>query len=445
MKKIFGSSNKNLNKILSCLSLVIVFVTMLILNLKTLYVADDYVYRFFYKSPSPLDAGPVINTFSIPSSMYHHYMLWNGRFVAHSIVQFFMQFDSKVIFDIFNSLAMIALILLLGKTVSILTNKKIHWWELVTLFVFLWFAIPAFGQTVLWLSGAGNYLWMSLIYLGLIYLALKIQKASVINLLIAVVLGFLAGATNENSGPASLVIIFLFAVWQFIKSRKINWFAVVSCVFGLLGFLTMFLSPGSQLRGSKPHLSLMESLTTVRQMTVHQYKWFYLILILLLIVGLVFKKVNWDILIKVIIFMIGHVLSIFVLIMSPEFPLRTMFGATVFLAVATFLLIFSIFDEMQLKASVPLSVILLIVFAISYKSAYQDINHTYQGIKVQYQMIENAKEHHRDSVNVPLILTPKSDYNAYKGTLLMEENHQAWMNMWVAKYFGIKQVSGYFK
>ncbi len=32
--------------------------------------------------------------------------IWNGRFVAHSLVQFFMQFD-KPIFDIFNSIAFI--------------------------------------------------------------------------------------------------------------------------------------------------------------------------------------------------------------------------------------------------------------------------------------------------------------------------------------------------
>lgn len=97
---------------------------MLLLNLKTLYVADDYVYRFVYQSPTPTDVihPERINTFLIPHSMWNHYLLWNGRFVAHSIVQYFMQFNSKVPFDICSSLIYVLLILLMNKFSTKLSN-----------------------------------------------------------------------------------------------------------------------------------------------------------------------------------------------------------------------------------------------------------------------------------------------------------------------------------
>ena len=50
--------------------------------------------------------------FSIVKSQINHWQLWNGRFVAHSIVQFFLQFK-KVYFDVFNTLAYLTLMFLL--------------------------------------------------------------------------------------------------------------------------------------------------------------------------------------------------------------------------------------------------------------------------------------------------------------------------------------------
>lgn len=66
-----------------------------------------------------------ITTLTIPYSMYNHYMNWNGRFVAHSVVQYFMQFDTKLVFDICNSLIFVVLLLLINKFATKLSGKKI--------------------------------------------------------------------------------------------------------------------------------------------------------------------------------------------------------------------------------------------------------------------------------------------------------------------------------
>ncbi|WP_125710119.1 DUF3329 domain-containing protein [Companilactobacillus zhongbaensis] len=443
-KRISNTINSRwFNWLLSGIFLIAVFSAMLLLNSKTLYVADDYVYRFFYQSTYAPDAGPVISTLSIPHSMYNHYMLWNGRFVAHSIVQFFMQFDTKVVFNICNSLAFIALMFLIAKTSSTLTKVKTNWWLLVAIFVYLWFAIPSFGQTVLWVSGSGNYLWTSLIYLGTILIALKHQKETIWLGIVAVILGFLTGATNENSGPAAIVIIFLFAVVKYIQSKKIDWYSLITSIFGLIGFLVMYFSPGSQARGDKPH-SYYQAMIGLKQLVVHQYKWFYLIILILLVAGLLMKKLNKDLLLSAVVFLVGHILSIVVLVMSPEYPLRTLFGATVFLAITFFILVYSLLGNLNFFAEAAISLVILVMFMVSYRTAYIDINTTYIQAERQYQVIEKAKDEHKKSVTVPMVLTPKSDYNAFKGTLLLDTNSGAWMNMWVAKFFGIDQISGKF-
>ncbi|WP_272950471.1 DUF6056 family protein, partial [Companilactobacillus halodurans] len=37
--------------ILSAIVLVLVFIILMILNMKTMYTADDYIYRFVYHTP----------------------------------------------------------------------------------------------------------------------------------------------------------------------------------------------------------------------------------------------------------------------------------------------------------------------------------------------------------------------------------------------------------
>ncbi|MDK8541705.1 MAG: DUF6056 family protein, partial [Enterococcus faecalis] len=88
-------------------------VPIFLLNQKTGYTSDDYSYHFFYESYLPSKYPKEINNFwDIIHSQYNHYHSWNGRYVAHTIVQFFMQYD-KLLFNILNSLAFVALLFII--------------------------------------------------------------------------------------------------------------------------------------------------------------------------------------------------------------------------------------------------------------------------------------------------------------------------------------------
>ena len=156
--------------------MVFVFVLNFVLNHLTHYTSDDYAYRYIFEPHLP-SANPekIDGIFSIIKSQILHYQLWNGRFVAHSIVQFFMQYN-KVIFNLFNSLIFILLgyiIYFIIKKVSNINNKVETFFFIFTL---LWLFTPEFGKSVLWLSGAGNYLWTSIIYSSFLLFNLKTQK-----------------------------------------------------------------------------------------------------------------------------------------------------------------------------------------------------------------------------------------------------------------------------
>lgn len=419
---------------------------MLLLNWKTLYVADDYVYRFVYQSPSPT-AFPHqqrISTWLIPYSMFNHYQLWNGRFVAHSIVQYFMQFNSKVPFDICSSLIYVLLLLLMNKFAVKLSGKKHNPFILPLIFGFTWFYIPYFGQSVLWLSGSGNYLWMSIIYLGFILYNLKVRTVNFSNILGAIVLGFLAGASNENSGPAAVLIILLFMVKRLIQEHKISLVSTVSVIFSGVGFVTMMLSPGSQSRGNihRTWGLIQKNFAGIYKLTFDKWVWIYLLMVVLLIAAVVLKKIKADTVWAVLFFLIGHLAAVYAMAFSPEYPERTFFGGVIFLGIALFILVYSVFSELT-WTTVALSVVMAVMFGVSFGPAYHDINLSYHQMRTQYQIIYQAEKTKEKSAHVPLMTMQKSKYNANYGVIALDTPPTALMNQWEAKFFDLNQISGY--
>ncbi|MQS76925.1 hypothetical protein FHL06_11290 [Lactobacillus halodurans] len=416
------------------------------LNLKTLYTADDYIYRFVYHTPSVQPHMQKITTALIPYSMWNHYLNWNGRFVAHTVVQFFMQFNSKIPFDIFNSLIFVFLMMLINKLSIKLSGKKNKLFIVPFIFLFLWFFLPSFGQSVLWVSGAGNYLWMSIIYLGFIWFNLQNKPTTWVQVLIAIVLGFLTGASNENSGPAAILIVLLFMWKHYLNERQVNWNSVISVIFGACGFIVMMLAPGNRLRGAV-HRSIGQMVLDFGQivyMSLQEFYVIYVLMLILLVVVLYYKKISSDALISAIIFTIGHFASILVLVLSPEHPQRTFFGGAVFLGIAFFILIYALFNEAKISLSV-LTVPMLILFLFSFFNAYQDIDKSYQQIAGQYETIEksHSKPKAKQNPNVKIMTVAKSSYNAYSGTVGLTKYPNAWMNIWESKFFDVNSISGH--
>lgn len=428
--------------ILSLLFLILLFH----LNRLTLFTSDDYAYHYIYKGYLPTNDSERVHGFlSIIKSQINHWKLWNGRFVAHSIVQFWLQFN-KIYFDVFNSLAYIALLFLTLSISKVKEVKQIQPIAYLLSFIFFWFYLPEIGKSVLWVSGSGNYLWTSLIYLSYFCCILKItgRNISISGSVGVVLLGFLAGACNENSSPAILLMSLIYLVTHYPYKNSGTLSGIISLISGTLGFLLMLKSPGSQERG-KISLTLDILVTNFKTIFTNllQYYWIVYVIIFSLIFLLVVKKIKLsrDTLIQIVALMMGHFASAFALIISPEFPKRTLFGTVLFLAIILFML-FNILSKTIRKSTVILiSVSSIILFSFSYFTVNKDLTTSFKEVSNQYEILQQSP---KDSdVKIPLLSTPETDYNAYLLTNNLKTDPNDWFNRWMAKYFDKNSISGY--
>ncbi|MFX3750207.1 DUF6056 family protein, partial [Streptococcus suis] len=90
-------------------------------------------------------------------------------------------------------------------------------------FLLMWFFIPGMGSTVLWVSGAANYLWATvIILLFLLPYRFNVSTKRGWEEYYLPVLGLLAGLTNEVGGATTVLLALIFTVYNFKKSTNGN-------------------------------------------------------------------------------------------------------------------------------------------------------------------------------------------------------------------------------
>ena len=179
-------------------------------------------------------------------SMESHYFTWGGRIFAHGLAQFFIWLG-KPVFDVANTIMFIFLVL----TIINLSNTwlKISRQALVWIFVSLFLFAAASLMSLFWLTGSCNYMWMSffqLFFLTPYVKALRSGEAgnSILNFLLMIMLGLMAGWSNEAGALATVgLTIFLvvmckargiFRVWMIAGLAAL----IIGCAF-------MILAPGN--------------------------------------------------------------------------------------------------------------------------------------------------------------------------------------------------------
>lgn len=426
---------------------IIFFSLFLKLNRLTLFTSDDFTYHYVYKGYMPgRYPERVHGFFSLIQSQINHWRLWNGRFVAHTIVQFFLQSD-KGYYDIFNSAAIVLLNTIVLSLSLINSNKEIKPFTYLLGFIFIWFFLPDIGNSVLWVSGSGNYLWTSLIYLSYFYLAIKLaSKPTLVNWkfqLPIVFLGFLAGACNENSSPTILLLIFIFQLGHYLFQKDWNWIVFSSLIFGGLGFILMMSSPGSQKRGSIKHTAsfLHNNYEQIANLLKYNYHWLYYTLALLIILIIIMRiRIDKEHFLFFVILALGHVISAYVLVLSPEIHKRTLFSSVLFLGILLFAL-FNILSEKLFKPILyALTLITSITFLFSYSDVHKNIKSTYNELMIQNEILEKAPS--ESDVSIPILTPPNNEYNAYNSSQYVTPFPKQWFNRWMSVYYGKNSITG---
>lgn len=428
------------NTLVSLGIMLFVFAILFVLNYLTWYTSDDYAYRYVFQ-PMPSESMERVDGIgSIIRSQIIHYNTWNGRFIAHSVVQFFMQFD-KIIFNIFNSLAFVLLGFLVFCLVSSVTGKKCSNRILILVYLLLWLLIPSFGQTVLWVSGSGNYLWMSLLYIAFILFITKQYNTSAVTVISAIVLGFLAGATNENSGPAAIMIASLFVLYECIVHKRISAWKILGVVACAVGSYMIITAPGAQRFGGIIITSavIKSHFINAFNVNVQLFALAYVLLACVLTIILDIKRVGSFALASILILMLGHFAAIYSLIFSPYIANRTLFGSAVFL-VSSIAIAISYLDGYKYFNRACLFLLSLISLAYIY-FAFSDIYKSHTEVAANIKLIEKASP--GSDVDIKMLSNPKTTYNPYYGTSNVNTNSASWFNSWMATYYDVRSITGH--
>ena len=126
-----------------------IFALMLLLNLLTPYICDDFTYNLNFLTREPLGG-----FWEIFPSMYAHSYKMNGRLISHGLAQVFMLLP-PVVFDLCNAAVFAGTMYLLQRLCCREKNALL----LAAGFCLLWLFTPVFGQVALWQVGAINYFW----------------------------------------------------------------------------------------------------------------------------------------------------------------------------------------------------------------------------------------------------------------------------------------------
>lgn len=220
---------------------------------------DDYAYAFIWDgehggnldamqigSPEVQSRQRVESLSDIIQSMESHYFTWGGRIFAHGLAQFFIWLG-KPVFDVANTIMFVFLILVIVNLAN--TWLKISRVALVWIFLSLFLFASASLMSMLWLTGSCNYMWMSFFQLFFVtpYVkALRSHEAgdSALNVLLMILLGFLAGWSNE-AGALATVCLTIFLVGMCKKQKIFRSWMIAGLVALIVGCGFMLLAPGN--------------------------------------------------------------------------------------------------------------------------------------------------------------------------------------------------------
>lgn len=323
-----------------CAAVLMVFVY----NFLTPYLSDDYAYLNDVRKASSL--------WDIVKQQYDEYLSNSGRVVGQFNVRLSLSV-SKQVFNVVNSGMFAALTLLIYHNIR--RKKKYDIFALLLIITFLWKFTVDFGQTMLWICGACNYLWGSVFILGFFtfyrYFLEHIDSIKHPAALAAgaFFFGVLAGWCNENTSGGGLLLVLLFALnfwWKNKKAGKkaVYPFMVTGAAGMCCGILGMVSAPGvrnrSETMSAGEYTGLVGLLSRIYKTTVTVRKLFFIlfiILIIVIVIQVLQKKLNNWTAVRTnesILFTVAAAATAYALILAPTPEDRAFFGAGVFLMIA---------------------------------------------------------------------------------------------------------------
>ncbi len=421
---------------------VAMFSTMLIANILTPIVSDDFSYLFSFAG----EKERIDSVSDIFVSLVAHGEKLNGRYAAHFFAHLFLMLPSWV-FDIVNSLVFVLQVFIVTQ---IATYKKERS-NLLSLFLFgmLWLCQCQFGQVNLWLDGSCNYLWS--VFFGILFVAPYIMyllydvPLSLPLLVPYLIIAFLSGNFMENVSPAFIFVGGLcFLASTFIFKKKIRYEQILGIIFSTAGFVFMMVAPGEWINkvsdgeASTVITSLLVAIGMVATSGVP-----------LIIFGVMISKLKKDkskkpTVILAIILLMGALASNFVMVIAAYYALRSSIGCTSLILFAVVFLLAE--GKFEFKGKVRFfSLVLAISISLAMLIGIADISRTFVLVSQNEKIILEAKNNGETTVKIPNIKPYTKYSSAYRLKYIDTEKYKAWPNNVMAKYYQLDRIYGYEK
>lgn len=172
-------------------------------------------------------------------SQSRDYFKSNGRFIVHTLIQFFCGCWEMKHFVILNTVVFAIFMLLLLKTI----RDKLDVWETLLVLSSIWLLIPYIGFTFLGpVSLCVNYLWSCTATLLFLLLLDKVLCLSTPLLSVFVVFSFLTGSLQESFSIGVSAALFLYMLY---KRRTLDRHWILAAVSYMAGMLVCVLSPSN--------------------------------------------------------------------------------------------------------------------------------------------------------------------------------------------------------
>ncbi|EGP5649328.1 hypothetical protein DSH86_02990 [Enterococcus faecium] len=436
---------ENIDKNKRIAMLLCTYLIMVVLNFLTPLIADDIEYMYKTTDFS-----------TILQDEYHQYMTWTGRSVVHIIARVFLLMP-KMVFNLVNPLIYVLLTILIYK-ITTKDKTEFHAFKYLMINVVIWLFIPTFGQTILWETGAANYLWGGIIITSVLFIYHSYCYAdrllpfkSVGNLIIMAILGVAAGWCNENTSGGAVLIILGYIYITYCKKKPLQLWMFSGLVGTIFGLFMMASAPGNAIRAtyferstwSLPH-KLFSGIVDITQTLQENGLQLFILCAILLSLGIIFDhRKEW--LRLSYIYIIAGLATIYVLAISPAGLGwgRSFFGGVLYILIA---MMIEWPDKIEKNAPKivysVISSILLVQFLFSFALGSIDIARSYRNIEEQYDYLKAQKQ----QGNLNPVVSEFHSYNntsypAYSNALShIKGDVDAQVNRANAKYFDLQSV-----
>lgn len=458
IKKFFGSEEKR-KRSFFFLAVAAAGLLIFIFNLLTPLMTDDLFYQKAVSEASSL--------WELVGQEYEQYMTWTGRSVCHMLLRIFLSMDGMV-FKAANSAAFVLLTLLIYWNVEHRKRYDLRIYLLVNLLI--WMFAVVFSQTVLWETGACNYLWGTVIILGFVTLyryclARAGQAGNQRGLLAAagmLIAGIPAGWCNENTSGGGILMVLLCLGMYLYGRRKENgtnprvflrpW--MVSGIMGqLAGFAMMILAPGNMQRAGvqeEEHSGWFAYVSRFQKITLAVRNNFLILLIIFLILLIIVKyqRENWKEFCQfsrnALLWALVFLATCYALVLTPEPMPRAYFGAGIFLIIAVVQLYADVSERERIFGMMKtglVSVLFLIMF-FTYMDCGANLARIYREYRERDLYLTRMAEEGVREVTVPMLRPAfenkySDGYNSDIG-----EDPEYWVNVAYAQYYGFDSVEG---